>query len=168
MLTSGFASSSLIFHPVYQPEATFRYLGRQKINARDAFVIAFAQRPEKARVNGAFKYGGTTMPTYSQGLAWVDGETFEIVRLRTDLLKPLPEVKLEKETTEIDFGENHFKDVAAAFWLPREVTVSVDWNGQSLRNKHEYSDFKVFNVGASQKIGKPKDLEQNSKDQTEP
>lgn len=131
-------------------------------------MIAFAQRPEKARVNGAFKYGDTTMPTFSQGLAWVDAESYEIVRLRSDLLKPLPEVRLEKETTGIDFGENHFKDVAEVFWLPREVTVSVDWNGKSLRNKHEYSDFKLFNVGASQKAGKPKDLGPTFKDDTEP
>ena len=55
MLTSGFASASLLFHPKYQSQATFRYLGRQKVNGRDAYVIAFAQQPGKARLNGAFK-----------------------------------------------------------------------------------------------------------------
>ena len=162
MLTSGFASASLVFHPDYQAESTFRYLGRQKIDGRDTFVLAFAQRPEKSRLNGVFKMGETSMPTFSQGLAWVDSESYEILRLRTDLLKPLPEVRLEKETTEIDFGENHFKSIAQGFWLPREVTVRVDWNGKALRNKHEYSDFKLFNVGATQKVGKPKEVGQTS------
>jgi hypothetical protein len=41
-------------------------------------------------------------------------------------------------------------------WLPEEVTVTLDWNGRLLRNKHEYSDFKIFDVDASEKIGKPK------------
>lgn len=168
MLTSGFASASLIFHPIYQTEATFRLLGRQKIDGRDTFVVAFAQRPEKARLNGVFKMGETSMPTFSQGLAWVDSESYEILRMRTDLLKPLPDVRLEKETTEIDFGENHFKSIAQAFWLPRAVQVSVDWNGKSLRNKHAYSDFKLFNVGATQKIGKPKELGQTYKEETSP
>jgi hypothetical protein len=156
MLTSGFASSALVFHPAYQSESTFRYLGRQKVNNRDAFVIAFAQEPAKARLSGNFKLGENTMPTFSQGLAWVDAESYQIVRLRTDLLRPLPEVRLDKETTEIDFGEEHFKDIAEAFWLPRAVTVSVDWNGKSMRNTHAYSEFKLFNVGQSQRIGKPK------------
>ena len=168
MLTSGFASASLLFHPVYQAESTFRYLGRQKIDGRDTFVIAFAQRPEKARLNGVFKMGETSMATFSQGLAWVDSESYEIIRLRTDLLKPLPEVRLEKETTEIDFSENHFKSTAEGFWLPREVKVSVVWNGKSLRNEHEYSDFKLFSVGATEKIGKPKELRQTSKEETTP
>ena len=38
-------------------------------------------------------------------------------------------------------------------WLPEEVTVTLDWNGKVLRNTHEYSDFKIFNVDASEKIG---------------
>ena len=37
------------------------------------------------------------MTTFSQGLAWVDSESYEITRLRTDLLMPLPEVKLERD-----------------------------------------------------------------------
>ena len=168
MLTSGFASASLIFHPAYQAESTFRYLGRQNVNGQDTFVLAFAQKPEKARLNGVFKMGGISMQTFSQGLAWVDSQSYEIIRLRTDLLKSLPEVRLEKETTEIDFGENHFKSTAEGFWLPREVKVSVDWNGKTLRNKHEYSDFKLFNVGATEKVGKPKEVKQSSKEDSNP
>ena len=100
--------------------------------------------------------GASSGNSFSQGLAWVDAANYQIVRLRTDLLRPLPEVRLDKETTEIDFGEEHFKDIAEAFWLPREVTVSVDWNGKIMRNTHAYSDFKLFNVAQSQRIGAPK------------
>ena len=157
MLTDGFASSSLVFHPIYQPQSTFRYLGRQKVNGRDTFVIAFAQQPKKARMNGIFKSGKVSMPIFTQGLAWVDPSSYQILRLRTDLLTPLPEVRLERETTEIDYSEVHFKTVAEAFWLPRAVTVTVRWNGKNLRNEHEYSDFKLFSVASSQKVGKPKE-----------
>jgi hypothetical protein len=163
MLTSGFASASLLFHPKYQSQATFRYLGRQKVNGRDAYVIAFAQQPAKARLSGAFKYGEISMTTLSQGLAWVDSESYEITRLRTDLLRPLPEVNLERETTEIAFGEVHFKGIAEGFWLPQQVTVTVDWNGKHLHNEHRYSEFKLFNVKATQKIRNPGEVGQTSK-----
>jgi len=161
MLTNGFASASLIFHPVYQRQSTFRYLGRQKLNGRDTHVIAFAQQPKKARLNGVFKSGEVTMLTFTQGLAWVDASTYQILRIRTDLLTPLPAVRLERETTEIDYGEVHFKTLAEAFWLPRAVTVTVGWNGKNLRNEHEYSDFKLFNVASSQKVRNPKGQEIN-------
>jgi hypothetical protein len=162
MRTSGFTSASLVFHPAYQPQAAFRYLGRQKVNGRDTYVIAFAQQPGKARLNGTFKSGQTTMKTFSQGLAWIDSQSYQITRLRTDLLKPLPEVYLERETTEIAFGEVHFKGMAEGFWLPQQVTVAVDWNGKHLRNEHQYSEYKLFNVEATEKIGKLGEVGQTS------
>ncbi|MGA2609457.1 MAG: hypothetical protein ABSH01_18605 [Terriglobia bacterium] len=163
MLTSGFASASLLFHPKYQSQTAFRYLGRQKVNGRDTYVIAFAQQPGKARLNGAFKSGQISMTTFSQGLAWIDSQNYQITRLRTDLLRPLPEINLERETTEIAFGEVHFKGMAEGFWLPQQVTVAVDWNGKHFRNEHHYSEFKLFNVEATQKIKKPKEVGQTSK-----
>ena len=157
MLTAGFASASLIFHPAYQSQAAFRYLGRQRVNGRDAYVVAFAQQPEKARLEGGFTSGKIKLPTFSQGLAWVDPESFQILRLKTDLLVPLPELRLETETTEINFAEVHFKGLAQGFWLPQQVTVTVAWNGKHLRNEHQYSDFKLFNVETKEKRAIPKD-----------
>jgi Tfp pilus assembly protein PilF len=168
MLTSGFASASLLFHPTYQSQAAFRYLGRQKVNGRDTYVIAFAQQPAKARLNGAFKSGQISMTTLSQGLAWVDSESYEITRLRTDLLMPLSEVKLERATTEIAFGPVHFKGIGKEFSVPRQVTVTVDWNGRHLRNEHRYSEFKLFNVEATDKPGKPKELGETSHGASDP
>ena len=163
MLTSGFASVSLLFHPKYQSQAAFRYLGRQKVNGRVAYLVAFAQRPAKAQFTGSFKSGNTVMTTFSQGLAWIDSETYQIIRLRSDLLKPLQELNLERETTEIAYGEFHFKDKAAGIWVPQRVTVTVDWNGRHLRNEHRYSEFKLFQVEANEKVEARKEVARPSK-----
>ena len=156
MLTSGFASASLLFHPVYQPQSLFRYLGRQKVKGRNTYVLAFAQQPGKARIYGRFKFRDHTMATYSQGVAWIDPETYEITRLRTDLLMPLSEVRLERATTEIAYGPVSFKAIGRELLLPQQVTVTVDWNGRHLQNEHQYSEFKLFNVDATEKrLGRP-------------
>ena len=153
MLTKGFSSAGFVFHPTYRAESNFRYLGRQKVNNRDTFVVAFAQIPGKAHFSGKFRQENTTVTTLCQGLAWIDSSTYEIIRLHTDLLTPLPELRLEGEATNIDFKEVHFKTLGGALWLPEEVTVTLNWNGKVLRNTHEYSDFRIFNVDASEKIG---------------
>jgi hypothetical protein len=36
---------------------------------------------------------------------------------KTDLLKPLPKVRLAWQTTEIQYGQIHFKDTPAELWL---------------------------------------------------
>ena len=109
--------------------------------------------PGKAHFTGKFREANKAVTTLTQGLAWIDSSTYEIIRLHTDLLTPLPELRLEGEATNIDFKEVHFKSYKGALWLPEEVTVTLDWNGKVLRNTHEYSDFKIFNVDASEKIG---------------
>ena len=99
-------------------------------------MIAFARPPAKAHLNGTFNSGGYVgVPTFSQGLASIDPQSYEVIRLRTDLLRTLPEMNLETETTDITYGEVHFRDLPMGFWLPQEVTVFVDWNGRHLRNQ---------------------------------
>lgn len=164
MLTTGFVAAPLIFHPLYQAGTNFRLLGRQKVQGRDAFVIAFAQNPARSRMYGSFREGDTSRRTFYQGAAWIDAGNYQILRLRTDLLTPLPVMKLQMETTNIDFAEVHFNRLAQAFWLPSKVTVNLDWQGRRLRNRHEYSDFIVFNVDSLQKIAKPKGAPQDSAD----
>lgn len=156
MLTSGFVSAALVFFPDYQSGSEFRYLGRQKIDGRETYVVAFAQIPMKAALVGSFTIGKHSAPTFQQGLAWIDTQDYQIIRLLTDLLKPLPEVRLSKETTRIDYQEVYFKQIAQSLWLPKDVTVTVDWGGKTLRNDHQYSDFKLFNVGAAEDIAKRK------------
>lgn len=164
MLTSGFVAAPLVFHPAYQKGSTFRLLGKQKVKGRDAFVITFAQDPKRARMYGVFKDGETSRTTFYQGAAWIDVQDHQILRLCTDLLAPLPVVKLQTERTDIDFGEVHFASIPQQFWLPSVVTVDLDWAGQHLRNRHQYSDFVVFNVDALEKIAKPKGVAANTGD----
>jgi Flp pilus assembly protein TadD len=165
MLTSGFTSAPLVFHPAYQNGSTFRLLGRQKLNGRDTFVVAYAQEPARSRIYGSFQEGKIVSVTFKQGMAWIDAENYQIVRLTSDLLKPAPLVRLDKETTEIDFSEVKFKKVPQKFWLPDEVKVTLDWNGRVLRNQHAYSDFLLSNVDATQKIEKPKDAEKTTEEE---
>jgi tetratricopeptide (TPR) repeat protein len=165
MITSGFASTSLLFHPAYQSGATFRYLGKQTVNGHDCVVVAFAQKPEKAQMVERFNTKNESVLVLFQGLAWIDAQSYKVVRLRTDLLKPQTKIRLERQTTEITYDPVQFKTLSAAIWLPSQVAVTVQWQGRTYRNMHTYSDFKLFNTGTKEKIQKvdvpPQEPEQN-------
>ena len=49
VVTIGFVSMTIHFHPRFQADSRFSYLGREKIAGQDAYVVAFAQRPGVAR-----------------------------------------------------------------------------------------------------------------------
>lgn len=152
MVTSGFASASLLFHPEYQAGATFRYLGKQALNGRPCHVVGFAQSPAKAQMVERFNMDDESVLVLFQGLAWIDAAKFKIVRLRTDLLQPETKIRLKRQTTEITYDPVQFKQIAAALWLPSEVAVTLDWAGKTYHNEHRYSDFRLFNTQIQEKI----------------
>jgi len=143
-VTQGFATMPLHFHSSCQSDSAFRYLGRQILTGSKTYVVAFAQRPNAVLCVAQVTHLGTSVRVPLQGIAWIEPQTFQIVRMRTDLLNPHPEVRLQKLTTEIDFAYVRLRGVPVALWLPGDVVVTTVTNAQKLRNVHNYSAFKRF------------------------
>jgi hypothetical protein len=156
-ITSGFALKCIYFLPAMHEDSTFRYLGDEMVGLRDTYVVAFAQRPTQTGFWGTVTGAWGTVRILDQGIAWVDKNTFEILRLRTDLLAAHSEIGLARQTTEIVFGAVEIPDVARPLWLPSEVRVDADFQGHTFRNEHHYSDYRRFRV--SVKMGLPKTQE---------
>lgn len=148
LITSGFSFGCIHFHPDFRSESTFRYLGEQVLDSRDTFVVAFAQQPAKARPleSVSIDVFGKNTPVLHQGIAWIDQSSYQILRLRTDLLVPRLDLRLNMETTEVVFEQFSLPDVPSPLWLPRKVTVSADYDGHSYLNQHLYSDYQRFRV----------------------
>ncbi len=155
-LSSGFAGLSLYFHPNHQPGSRFRYLGRQASRPRN-HIIAFAQKPEAGDYLCGYSDTGTSESTglLLQGLAWIDPDTYQIVRMRTNLLLSEHPVSLREQKTDIRFTEVHFAGARQSFWLPHEVLVTWRIAGSTFRNRHRYSDYKLFSVESYDKISQP-------------
>ena len=89
-------------------------------------------------------------------MAWVDKSNFQIIRMRTDLLVPVPEIALDNQTTEVTFSKVQLREVASPLWLPREVKVHLRFKeadakrGKTYeldyRNDHHYTDYQRFRV----------------------
>ncbi len=155
MLTQGFATLPVCFHPSRRSESTFRFLGEQVIDGQESYVVAFAQRPGWVQLPTRVTIGAKSVLVLLQGIAWIHRTSYRIIRLRTELLAPRPDVKLERQTTEVHFGEVHFEQLSSPLWLPREVILTSDSNGQTFRNHHRYSDFKLFTVESKIKTADP-------------
>ncbi len=149
-LTSGYAMECVLLAPNVQVSSRFRYIGRQSSEPY-AHVIAFAQRTEVGVFPGEFRMDGVSVPLFGQGLAWVDPRSYQIIRMRTDLLEPQPQVHLARSTTEISYQEYRFGAGTQSFWLPREVVVTIGYRGRVYRNTHRYSDYKLFSVESYEK-----------------
>ena len=155
--TSGFALVSNYLASGWQHESTFRYLGDEKIAARDTYVVGFAQKPGSATLQVHMRVPkGGQYPVLIQGIAWIDKQNFQIVRMRTDLLAPHPELGLGRQTTEVTFSAVRLVDVATPLWLPKDVEVYMTFTEHDqdtggifeirFRNEHHYSDYRHYGV----------------------
>jgi hypothetical protein len=143
-LSQGFASSWVDFYPRNQMQSTFRYVGEEKSAGRRSLVIAFAQKPQAVTWPGLFRYQDRSVPMYFQGVAWFDPSDFRILRLHTELLAPLPEVSLQKLSSDIQFADTRIPGVTTTLFLPREVTVASVVAGSTLLEHHAYSTYRLF------------------------
>ena len=150
IVTVGFVSDLKHFHPDYQSDARFRYLGREAMQGQDTYVVAFAQRPAVARHPAFVELGDQRGRVFVQGVAWIHPVSFRILRLWTDILEPELSVGLLKKTTEIEYSEVTFKEGGKTLWLPREATVSGLMHGYAFHNRHHYSDYRLFVVKAEE------------------
>ena len=151
LITEGFVSAPLYFHPLYQGDSRFRYLGEELIAKRRTEVVAFAQKAT-ARARELFTVRGGQQFALAQGIAWIDPADGQIVWMLKETASPALEIGLESQITQLNFGEVRFKGDTAALWLPRQVKVETKLSGVVYRNTHFYSDFKQFSVQTEEKL----------------
>jgi hypothetical protein len=142
--SQGFVNEWLNFYPSNRIQAEFRYLGQQKLDHRQTLVVAFAQKPAVVRIPAIVTYHDKLYKIFRQGVVWVDATDFRIVRLRTDILSPPPGVPLRQLTSDIQFVEVRVAEIASPLWLPRDVVVTSNFAGSTLRETHSYSHYRLF------------------------
>jgi hypothetical protein len=140
----GFTSAWVIFSSSNQVESRFRYLGQQQTDGRSAYVIGFAQIPGLTESPARIQVDRESIPMLLQGIAWVDQSDFRILRLRTDLLAPQPEIQVQKQTANILFGKVNIAHLESALWLPQSVNLEMEARGQTLHEEHKYSKYRLY------------------------
>jgi VWFA-related protein len=155
MITKGFVSTPVFFDPAHQQESKFRYLGQEAVDKRATYVVAFAQLPS-AQVKEQIATGnGGSVFVLTQGLAWIDPDNYQIIRMWTGLMSPIPEINLQGQSTRVNFAEVHFRGMASGLWLPSKVQVETKLGDLIFRNSHTYSDFKLFSVDTEERQPAP-------------
>lgn len=142
----GFVSTWIVFSPFNQAEARFRYLGEQKIDGHSTFVVAFAQVPGSVEHPGRILSDNQSVPMLLQGIAWIEQSDSRILRLRTDILAPQPEIDLQKQTVDIRFGRVRIPKINLELWLPQKVAAEMKAKGQFVQEQHQYFRYRLYQV----------------------
>jgi tetratricopeptide (TPR) repeat protein len=156
--THGLPALALIFHPYNADSFEMSCEGLARWNGEMAWQVHFRQRKDKPNRIRAYKAGlnGPSYPVGLKGRAWISADTYQILRLETGLIAPVPEIRLFADRTAVEYGPVQFKNRKVEMWLPRTAEVYYDWRGQRSHRQHSFDNYLLFAVDDKQKIEAPK------------
>jgi hypothetical protein len=94
-----------------------------------------------------------------KGRAWFAADTYQIVRMETSMVAPMPQIRLAAEHIDIQYAPVRFRQGATEMWLPASAEVFYDWRGRRVHRQHRYSNYLLFSVDDKQRISAPKGQE---------
>jgi len=156
--TTGMPALALVFHPSNAGNFAMSCEGLGRWNGRLTWQVHFRQRADKPNTIRAYKVGrtGPAYPVALRGRAWIAADSYQIVRMETDLVAPLPEIRLLTDHTIVDYGPVHFRKGSVEMWLPQSAELYSDWKGRRMHRRLSFSHYLLFSVDEKQKISEPK------------
>jgi hypothetical protein len=151
LISNGFATLFLVFHPLYAEAFKFRLAGQEVIAGRTFEKISFQHIPGM-KTPAALALRGREYPLELAGIAWIDPDTGSIVKIQAGIADTLQDVGLKTLTSEIVFAPLTFADSKQPYWFPTQARVEVETPRQHWRNLHQFTAYKKFSVNTEEKV----------------
>ena len=171
VMTDGLPGLVLVFHPYYAKNYAMQCEGLSKWNGQLAWQVHFLQRKDRPNVLRSYRTGmeGQSHPVALKGRAWIGVDSYQVVRMETDLVAPLPEIQLALDHIAVEYTPVRFQQGQVEMWLPQSAEVFYQWRSRRIHRRHTFSNYMLFSVEDKQKISAPKvpdtdkDLPENEK-----
>jgi tetratricopeptide (TPR) repeat protein len=159
IVTNGLPATVLVFHPYYAPNYEMTCEGLSRSNGTLAWQIHFRQKQGKPNAIRSYQ-PGMHAPSYAvalKGRAWISADNYQVVRMETDLVAPMPQIRLVAEHTDIEYGPVQFQKANLSMWLPQSAEVYFSWMGHQVHRRHSFNNYLLFGVDEKERIAAPKE-----------
>jgi hypothetical protein len=153
LLSNGFATLFLVFHPYYAESFKFTVAGEEVIGGRMLQKVRFEHVPGM-KSPAALALRGREYPLELSGTAWIDPQTGTISKIEAGIADSLQDVGLKALNSEIDFAPVPFSDSKQVYWFPTQARVEVETPRQHWRNLHQFTAYKKFSVSTEEQVTK--------------
>ncbi len=151
LVSNGFATLFLVFHPYYSSGFKFTDLGDDAISGHKFRKVQFKHVPGM-RSPAALSLRGREYPLDLAGVAWIDPETGVIGKIDAGLANGMDDIGLKSMRSEVQFAPVAFKDTKDVYWFPAQASIEVETPRQHWRNSHNFTDYKRFSVSTEEKV----------------
>ncbi|MBZ5531261.1 MAG: hypothetical protein LAO20_07510 [Acidobacteriia bacterium] len=150
LVTNGFATQMLVFHPYYQPSFTFERLPDVHVNGK-VYALVHFQHVKGRPTPAALLLRGREYPLSFSGTARIDPASGVVEHIETELGASLEDLGLKGLRSEVEYAAVGFPP-NATYWLPAQATVEVNTAKQHWKNVHRFTNYHLFSVSTTQSV----------------
>jgi tetratricopeptide (TPR) repeat protein len=147
----GFAALALVFHPAMRDDFRMACEGLGDWHGQATWLIHFRQREDRPNRIQSYLVGTSNYPVDLKGRAWITADKFQIVRIESEMVSPLPEIQLLAEHQITEYGPVPFPKKNTELWLPKSAEVYMHFRGHRYYRKHSFAKYMLFSVEETQK-----------------
>lgn len=153
---TGTAAFALIFHP--KKIGNFEFHCERLMNLRDglAWQLRFEESPDPSKSFHQIRIDRSVYQLRFKGHAWIAAKDYQILRLQTDLVAPLPQIRLQREHLDITYAPVEFDKRQFRVWLPETASMEISYRGHLYERVHEFRNFQLFLIVTEQTVKEPK------------
>jgi tetratricopeptide (TPR) repeat protein len=154
--TRGLPSLALVFHPDMRDNFEITCEGLSQWNDKAVWLLHFRQREDRPNLIRSYVVGGQVYPVNLRGRAWVSANTFQIVRMESEMMRPMPQIQLLSEHQIVDYGPVAFPKKSVELWLPKSAELYFDFRKHRYFRRHTFRDFLLFSVDSDSNVSQPR------------
>lgn len=158
LASNGFPTLAFVFHPTMWSNFEFSCEGMGDLNGKAMWLVHFRQREDRPNRIQSFKIGGMIYYINLKGRAWITPDKFQIARIESDLVKPMPNIQLLTEHQIIEYGPVEFKKRNTELWLPKNAEIYFDFRKHRYHRRHSFDHFMLFSTDSEEKYAGPKGI----------
>ncbi len=148
----GFAELALVFHPSMRDGFQFTCGGLGEWHGEPAWLVRFQQHEDRPNHLQAYRLGDVSYPVYQKGRAWIAADNFTVLRIESELIRPMPQIELTAEHMVTEYTPVAFRKTGTEFWVPQTAEVYIYFRGQRIYHKHSFDNYMLFSVDTEEKV----------------
>lgn len=152
---TGTAAFALIFHPHVIGNFEIRCEGHTEYQGTPAWQLRFEESSDPGKSFHQIRIDRSIYQLRFRGRAWISADTYQVLRMQTDLVAPIPQINLQVEHLDIAYAPVDFEKSKLRLWLPESASMHISYRGHRYRRVHNFSGFQLFLVDTNEKVKEP-------------
>jgi len=146
MATLGLPALALVFHPGLRDTFQLTCEGLGEWLGQATWLVYFRQRDDKPNRLRAYKINDNYYAVDLKGRAWISADSFQIVHIETDMVRPMPDIQLLSEHESVEYGPVAFPKKRTQLWLPKSAELYFDFRRHRFHRRHSFDKYMLFSV----------------------